>query len=201
MAFGPGICTTLNKGILACGDEMPKNFTPFLVPPVKDTESQEANSDLLKLVVQEKYDKQDLMLLTKMEVSIPMTAQDLRHHVKNIAGLAGRCLGQSSAIHIALRLLAEHIEDNENEYNYEFHQESLFGGHLLDKIHWRVHKFFDSCARGDEGKIDLGKLNFTEMQIEQRDWITKIPSWIRKLTKRKESKDKDTYTQTSGEGG
>ena len=98
------------------------------------------------------------MLLTKMEVSILMTAQDLRHHVKNLTGLAGSCLGQSSAIHIALRLLVEYIEDNENEYNYEFRQESLFGGHFLDKIHWRIHKFFNSCARGDEEKIDLGNL-------------------------------------------
>ena len=74
---------------------------------------------------------------------------------------------------------------------------------FLDKIHWRIHKFFDSCARGDEGNIDLGKLNFTEMQnqIEQRDWITKIPSWIKKLTKRKESKDKAPYPQTTGESG
>ena len=34
VAFERGICTALNKGILACGDQMPKNFTPFLVPPV-----------------------------------------------------------------------------------------------------------------------------------------------------------------------
>ena len=128
IALEPGICTALNKGILTCGDEMPKNFTPFLVPPKKDLEIQGKNTDILKLAVQEKFDQKDLTMLTKMEVTIPLTSQDLRHYVKNLAGLAGRCLGQSVAIHVSLKLLAEHIENNENEYDYEFRQESLFGG-------------------------------------------------------------------------
>ena len=91
IALEPGICTALNKGILACGDEMLKNFTPFLVPPKKDLEIQESNTDILKLAVQEKFDQQDLTLLTKVEVTIPLTSQDLRHHVKNLAELVGRC--------------------------------------------------------------------------------------------------------------
>ena len=158
MVLEPGICTALNKGILACGGDVPKNFTPFLLPPAKDNDTHETSSDLLKLAVQEKFDNKDLVLMTKMDVTIPMCTQDLRIHIKNTAGLAGRCLGQDSTLHMSLRNLAEHIEENDTSYSYEFRQEKLFGGHFLDMIHWRIHRFFYSCAGGDASQIDMNKV-------------------------------------------
>ena len=98
MALEPGFCTALNKGIFVSPDDasIPKKITPFLTPPVKDDEDVEENSHLLKLAVQEKYDAQDLILLTNMEISIPLRTQDLKHHIRNITGLTGRCFGDNS---------------------------------------------------------------------------------------------------------
>ena len=51
MQFATGFCTALNKGILTCpGDaSTPKNFTPFLTPPVDDDIDGEENAILLKM--------------------------------------------------------------------------------------------------------------------------------------------------------
>ena len=42
------------------------------------------NSNLLKLAVQDKHDSHDVILLTKMDISIPMKAPEMKHAVKNI---------------------------------------------------------------------------------------------------------------------
>ena len=50
----------------------PKNFTEFIKSPVNDEDDDKTNVNLLRLTVPEKFDRTDLKLLTKMEVSIPM---------------------------------------------------------------------------------------------------------------------------------
>ena len=55
MTLEPGMCISLNKGILVSPDDVntPKNLTPFLTPPVKDDEDFEEIENLLKLAVKE----------------------------------------------------------------------------------------------------------------------------------------------------
>ena len=91
VSFEPGLCTALNKGMFICPDgvDPPSNVTPFLMPPMADDDDEEQNANLLKLAVQEKYDSANIELLTKMEVSIPMKSQELRHYLNNISGVAG----------------------------------------------------------------------------------------------------------------
>ena len=192
MKFATGFCTALNKGILTCPDDAstPKNFTPFLTPPVDDNADVEENANLLKMAVQDKFEAEDLILLTRMDITIPMKTQELKHHIKNFAACAGRCLGQQSMAYVSLLDVAKHIEAKETAYNYEFKQEPLFGGNFLDKLSWRFHRFLDSCAFGDENKIDSKKLDFNDMmeEVERREYTGKTPAWIRKLTKKKEEK-------------
>ena len=194
IALETGFCTALNKGILACPNDnkTPKNFTPFLTPPVKDGDEEESGANLLKLACQEKYESSDLHLLTKMDATIPMKTQDLRHHLKNYAACAGRCFGQMSLIFLNLQELADHVDNHEVEYNYEYLQEKLFGGSLMDKLHYRVHKFLESYASGDETKVDSKRLDFRDMMngVESREYSTKIPAWIKRLTKQREAKRK-----------
>ena len=120
-----------------------------------------------------------------------------------MAGLAGRCLGQDCILHRNLKELAEHVEDQETAYNYEFRQERLFGGHFLDKIHWGLNKFLDSCADGDPTKIQTRRIDWTGLmdQIESREFVTKIPAWIRKLVKKKEGKPQEVPNGRGAGGG
>ena len=119
-----------------------------------------------------------------------MKAQDLKHHMKNIAGLAGRCFGDNSILYISLQLVADHIEAKEISYSYEFKQDKFFGGNFMDRIHWRMHRFFDSCASGDVANIDIKKLEFDDImdQVERREYNCKVPHWITKLVKLREKK-------------
>ena len=111
----PGLCSAINKGIFVHTDDMtaPKHFTYFLTLPINDDEETLENNDLLKLAVQTKYSDTDVILLTKMYIQIPMKTQDLRHHMKNIAGLGGCWFGQDSLIYQDMKDVAEHIESKE----------------------------------------------------------------------------------------
>ena len=176
----PGLCLAINKGITVHPDDVstPRNFTAFLTPPVNDDGDIIENGNLFKLAVQDKYDKHDVVLLTKMDISIPMKASDLKHHAKNFAGMAGRMFGQTSVQHHKLKQIQIHIEEREVSYNYEFKQDPLFGGNFLDRVNWRYHRFLDSCASGDPDAIELDKLDFSDMlqQVERREYNSKVTS-------------------------
>ena len=104
MKLETGLCTALNKGQFINPDDsyVPINFTAFLTPPQTDDEEDECNQRLLKMAIQEKLSDDDINLLTEMKITIPMNTNDLKHHIKNIAGIAGRCMGQQSMLHVEL---------------------------------------------------------------------------------------------------
>ena len=60
----------------------------------------------------------------------------------------------------------------------------------MDRIHWRMHRFFDSCASSDVASIDAKKLEFNDImdQVERREYNCKVPHWINKLIKLREKK-------------
>lgn len=196
----PGLCSALNKGILIHADDTtsPKHFTPFLTPPISDDKEVAEKNNLLKLAVQTNYSENDVSLLTKMDVSIPMKTQELKHQMKNIAGLSARCLGSDSLIYQSLKDVADHIEKCEISYNYGFCQDKMFGGNFLDRIHWRMNRFFDLCAMGDPDQINLDKLDFSDIlqQMERREYNCKAPSWLKKFIRLREK-----TAQGNTEGG
>jgi hypothetical protein len=161
-----GLCTALNKGQFINPDDsyVPINFTAFLTPPQTDDEEDECNQRLLKMAIQEKLSDDDINLLTEMKITIPMNTNDLKHHIKNIAGIAGRCMGQQSMLHVKLQKLWVHIQHKENSYTYQFCQERLFGGCFLDKIDWRMHRFLESCSDGDKDDITIEHINFSSLK-------------------------------------
>ena len=134
-----------------------------------------------------------------------MKTQELKHHSKNYAGVAGRTFGKDSITHISLKIIVAHIEKYETSYNYEFRQEKLFGGNFLDRVNWRFRCFLDSCASGDVDNIDMKKLDFQDIleQVERREYHTKVPAWIRQMMKKKEKKhgDRDRHQRGGGGGG
>ena len=80
-------------------------ITQVLIPPVKDDEDIEESTNLLKLTEQEKYDQYDLVLLTNMDIAIPVKTQELKHQVRNIVELAGRCFGDSSILYTIIKTI------------------------------------------------------------------------------------------------
>ena len=62
----------------------PENFTAFLTSPVNIEDDDDNNTNLLKLAIREKFDNSDLLLFTKMEVTISMGTTDLKYCVKTM---------------------------------------------------------------------------------------------------------------------
>ena len=112
-------------------------------------------------------------------------------------------MGEDAMVHTSLLQISNHIEKKETSYNYEFKQDKLFGGNFMDRVNWRMHRFFDSCASGDVSNIDTDKLDFSDMleQVKRREYVAKSPAWIRKLLKKeKKNEDGDGY-EGHGRGG
>ena len=204
MSLKHGFCTVLNKGMHVCHDDVdtPNKSIAFLIPPVNDDEDADDNENLLKLAVQEKYDNSDLILLSKMDITILMKTHELKYYMKNIASCTGSCY---LIFHTSLKQIVTRIDGKETRYNYTFCQEKLFVSKFLHRIDWCLHRFFDSRASGKVFEIDTKKLVFQDMleQVEPREYHTKVPAWIRKLMKKKEKKtqDRDNNHRRRGQHG
>ena len=83
-----------------------------------------------------------------------MKTSILKHLVKIFKGCVGHIFWGSSMIFKSLETLQNHIEDNETRYYYKYKQEKFFGDSFLDRMNWRIRRFLDSCAGGDEENMD-----------------------------------------------
>ena len=188
LALVIGLCTAIHKGILINPDDsgLPTNLSPFLTPPLRDDKDELENHNNLQLALKEKLDAADVTLLTKMEVVIPMTVEQLRHHIRNFAGVIGRLIGQDSQLFINLTVLWKHIEARETRYKYEFRQDKMFGGCFLEEVDWKVHRFLDSCAHGDPAQMIVDHIDFMDLMslVESRKYVCKAPLWLKRLTKK-----------------
>ena len=157
-------------------------------------------SNLHRLAVQDKFSDRDVTLLTKQDVAITVKTQKLRHHIRNIADLAGRCFGENSVLIRNLWEMAKHSYYREVAYAYKFRQDKLLGGNILDRIHYRIHQFFNSCADGIPEKLDLDHLDFRDImeQVRRREYVCKTPAWITKLVKRNDPNSRERDGNFSG---
>ena len=62
-----------------------------------------------------------------------------------------------------------------------------------------MHRFFDSCAAGIPEKIDVEKLDFSDIlqQVERREYNCKPPSWVSKLIAKRERKVEKAPSQNN----
>ena len=113
--FEPGLCSAINKGVFVHADDtsLPKHFSCFFTPPMKRDESVAKNSAILRLAIQAKYSEDDITLLTKVQITIPMDVRDLLHHIKNATGLASKCFGPETMLMNSLRELQDHVQRDE----------------------------------------------------------------------------------------
>ena len=92
-----------------------------MTPPVDDDDSEE-NTNLLKMGIHDKFEHDDLLLLAKIYITVPMENQELKYQLKNFSLCARCCFGQKSDLYTTLKDLADHIEHKETSYNYKFNK-------------------------------------------------------------------------------
>ena len=86
-------------------------------------------------------------------------------------------MGSDSIMYTSLTDLYNHMKRHNMSYSFEFRNEKLFGGNFLDRLHYRVQRFLESCASGETRSINLKHLDFDDMKqsIERREYYSKSP--------------------------
>ena len=66
----------------------------------------------------------------------------------------------------------------------------------MEKVDWRVHRFFESCAHGNSSRICLDYADFSNVmtQVEEREFLCKTPMWLKKLKRKQPQRIEPTTT-------
>ena len=109
-----------------------------------------------------------------------------------MAEVAGRYMGSDLVMYNSFTGLYNHIKRHDMSYSFEFRNDKLFGGNFLDRLHYRVQRFLNSCASGEASSINLKRLDFDDMKdsIERRDYYSKSPICLTKLMKKRAEEPK-----------
>ena len=61
---------------------------------------------------------------------------------------------------------------------------------MLDRLHYQMHRFFDTCASGYSERIDLERINFVDIldSVQRRQYHCKVPACLAKLVRQRERK-------------
>ena len=115
-----GICTALMKGFITPIDpKMPSNLTPFGTYGALSSTSNLDTKVLLKFAMKlnyERFDKEDLDLLTSMEITILKTFHTFHHMLRNMHFLCEYLSGSDSLAAKAWEAAVSHAGRNEQLY-------------------------------------------------------------------------------------
>ena len=162
-----GICIALMKGFITPIDpKMPSNLTPFGTYAALSATSNLDTKALLKFAMKqnyERFDKEDLDLLTSMEISVPQTFHVFNHMLRNMQFLCEYLTGNDSLAAKAWGLAADHARRNEQLYIDQSFQDKNFYASILFTFHCRFHKFLGSGAFGMISQMDRRQINFEQV--------------------------------------
>lgn len=175
----PGICTALNKGLIVGTDyKSPSNLTPF--GTYSNSTGDLSAKALLKFAMKEnfkRYDKDELELLTSLEVTIPKSFHVLNHMLRNMAFLCEHLSGPESIATKAWKSAVEHARCNEQLYTDHDVQNSNFFVSVMFHYHSRFHKCIESGAFGTLSNYLNYMLDFSSIfrDIEEDRYVVMTP--------------------------
>ena len=181
----PGICTALNKGLIIGTDyKSPTNLTPFGTYSTS-TGGLSAKS-LLKFAMKEnfeRYDKDELELLTSLEITIPKSYHVFQHMLRNMEFLCKYLSGQESLATRAWRSAVIHAHTNEQVYTDLADQDPNFYVSVMFHYHSRFHKCIESGANGAISQLLRQMLDFSSIfkDIDEDRYIIKAPLWAQEI--------------------
>lgn len=179
-----GICTALMKGFVTPIDpKTPSNLTPFGTYATLSATGNMDSKALLKFAMKqnyERFDKEDLDLLTSMEITIPKTFHVFHHMLRNMHFLCQYLAGPDSLAAVAWGRASEHARCNEQAYIDQSLQERNFYSSVLFTFHCRFHKFLGSGAFGSVAQVLHRQIDFesTLRDIEEERFIVKAPPFV-----------------------
>ena len=180
------VCAALWKGFITSSD--PKsinNLTPFATyGNVPENNGLDAKT-LLKLAMKEKherYDKEDLELLTELKITIPRDFHSYMHMLRNMEFLCFFLAGEDSLVRKTWQSAVEHAKKNEKLYTDQGDADEIFYCSTMYDFHRRFHTYLQSCAFGKYEKLKLRQLDFSHIydDIEEDRYSIRSPGFIKK---------------------
>ena len=108
----------------------------------------------------ERYDKEDLELLTKLKITIPKDFHSYMHMLRNMEFLWSFLAGEDSLVRQAWQSAVEHARNNEKLYTDQGESDKIFYCTTMYDFHRRFHTYLQSCAFGKYEKLKLRQLDF-----------------------------------------
>ena len=182
-----GICTALMKGFITPIDpKMPSNLTPFGTYAALSSTSNLDTKALLKFAMKqnyERFEKEDLDLLTSMEITIPKTFHVFHHMLRNMQFLCQYLAGLDSLAAKAWGMASDHARRNEQFYIDQSLQDKGFYPSVLFTFHCRFHKFLGSGAFGVISQMERRQINFEMVlqDIEEDRYVVKTPPFVSEM--------------------
>ena len=205
-----GLATAIWSGVVFWDrQDSPSNFSFFLVPAqsasmVSDT------ADTIALSLKSSdgrggIDSEDIRRLTKQKVYIPVSINELEHHLNHGIHILAIIFGILSFLVSQLRAFQAHIQANIATYIELTRQDSLFPAKVLYIIDLRVQNFFKEAQQGTFSPDPLDFTSVYQDIVQNRSFNARLPDTMitrkRKRDEQQHGNDRDTPPNTTRDKG
>ena len=152
-------------------------------------------------------DSDDIRRLTKQKIYIPMTINELEHHLNHGIHILAIILSEDCFLIIILKQCQVHIQSNMATYNELLRIDNLFATKVLYIIDLRVQNFFKTAQ---QGKFCPEPLDFSMMFqdiVLNRSFNARLPESIHSVSSKNvrtiktKAKTMDVNVETTEEIG
>ena len=133
--------------------------------------------------------KEDITLLTKNEKYIPADFWGYEHMLKNFMELISFIGGPDCHLARAVRRILSHAKMNQGLYKRYERENQHFYVAICEIIHQRAQIFINSCSEGTVDAMKVRHINYSDFldDIEMNKFYVKVPLWLRKKNKHRDT--------------
>ena len=110
-------------------------------------------------------------------------------------------LGEDSYLHCSLLSFEKHIKENADSYREQIASNAKFIVSILNDIHFRLNKFFTSCAKAKSIEdISFNYICFNDItnKIDMRSYSATSPVWYERILANSDNKSSSSKRSSSG---
>ena len=139
-------------------------------------------------------DSDDIRRLTKQKIFIPMTINELEHHINHGLHILSIILNCLSYIITMITGVLKHIKENQTTYCEMLRIDQWFAARVLYIVDIRTQNFFRSAQQGIFSAAPLDFATMFEDIVQNRTFKASLPPCI--MTGRKRKNEEDGQNQT-----
>ena len=175
--------------------DSPSNFSFFLVP-AQSSSMMSDTVDAIALSLKASdgrggIDSDDIRRLTKQRIFIPISINELEHHLNHGIHVLVIVFSDKSFLVTQLLDLQKHIQANLSTYCDLLRQDPLFAAKVLYIIDVRVQNFFKAAQMGNFSPEPLDFTTMFQDIVQNRSFNANLPASISSRKRKGDHSDKD----------